>query len=131
MAIWRYMLPMRALIASLVMLAFAVTGTANCALAQSGGELTGAGVAESAGSARELPPCHEPAGETAHGGHVSLHSDDDCTGGAACIDCALASGLSVDTVFLEGLALHGAPQPFIVKTARTGLFAHDPPPPRA
>jgi hypothetical protein len=122
-----YKTSMRALIASLVILAFAITGSANCALAQ-GHE--GVRTAASQAAPASVPPCHEPAADAAQAGHGALHIDDDCSGGAACVDCALAAGLSVDPAFLGGLALQGAPQLFTVKTARTGLFTHDPPPPR-
>lgn len=120
------MVSMRAFIASLVVLAFAVTGTANCALAQ-----PAAIPAENAAMPAAHPPCHEPAGETVPPDHAAVHGEDDCTGGAACIDCALAAGLTADMDPVSGFALQGAPRLFVVKTARTGLFAHDPPPPRA
>ncbi|WP_439632556.1 hypothetical protein [Glycocaulis sp.] len=118
---------MRALLASLVMLGLAVTGSANCALAMPVVE-----AAETASHAAPAshPPCHEPAPVSHDDLHPALHGDEACQGGAACIDCALASGLSVDAAFLDGVALHGAPRLFAVKTVLSSAPAHDPPPPR-
>ncbi|WP_429912662.1 hypothetical protein [Glycocaulis sp.] len=118
---------MRALLASFVMLGLAVTGSANCALAMPVVE-----TAETASHAAPAahPPCHEPALVSDSSQHPALHGDEDCLGGAACIDCALASGLSVEAAFLDGVALHGAPRLFAVKTALSSAPAHDPPPPR-
>lgn len=119
---------MRALLASLVMLAFAVTGTANCALAQSGpGEV---GAQEHAYA--HLPPCHWPTGFDPEAEQaVGAAEDAACQSGAACVDCALGIGLATDTVPLAGTLLHGAPHLFAVKLALAGPSAHDPPPPRA
>lgn len=119
---------MRALIASLVMLAFAVTGTANCALAQSG---SGGSEAQEHAYAH-LPPCHWPAGFDPEAEQPAEMADDAaCQGGAACVDCALGIGLAADIAPLAGTLLHGAPDLFAVKLALTGPSAHDPPPPRA
>ncbi|MCC5980792.1 MAG: hypothetical protein JJU26_03630 [Oceanicaulis sp.] len=121
---------MRALLTSLVMLAFAVTGTANCALAQSG---AGAGEADAQAHAyAHLPPCHWPAGFDPEAGQPAEATDEAaCQGGAACVDCALGIGLTADMVPVAGTALHGAPRLFAVKTALSLAPAHDPPPPRA
>ena len=118
---------MRALVAALIMLGLAVTGSANCALAM---PVVEAAETASHTSPAVHPPCHESAPVSHDNLHPALHGDEDCLGGAACIDCALASGLSVDAVFLDGMALHGAPRLFAVKTVLSSAPAHDPPPPR-
>lgn len=119
---------MRALVAALIMLGLAVTGSANCALAM---PVVEAAETVSHVSPAGHPACHEPSPVSPDSLHPALHGDEACQGGAACIDCALASGLSVDAAFLDGMALHGAPRLFAVKTALSRALAHDPPPPRA
>ncbi|MFC4726026.1 hypothetical protein AB6B38_11215 [Glycocaulis abyssi] len=118
---------MRALLASFVMLGLAVTGSANCALAM---PVVEAAETASHASPAGHSPCHEPAPVSHDNLHPALHGDEACQGGAACIDCALAAGLSVDASFVDGVALHGAPRLFAVKTALPVIAAHDPPPPR-
>lgn len=121
---------MRALLASLAMLALAVTGTANCGVAQ-GSE--GSGAMEAGAHAyAHLPPCHWPAGFDPEAEQaVDVAQDADCQGGAACVECALGIGLMADMAPLGGTPLHGAPHLFAVKLAIAGPSAHDPPPPRA
>ncbi|MGP1276065.1 MAG: hypothetical protein ACQRW7_11665 [Caulobacterales bacterium] len=118
---------MRTLIASLVLIALAVTGSANCALAQ-GVDMPASSHAAGAG---HQPPCHEA---MTHSSGVEsqslLHGDHDCFGGAACLDCALAAGLAVIGPAPAAMAMGGTPHGFIVISAPDGVTAHDPPPPR-